>query len=417
MSAPRAPRWLDPSSPPHLFTLVALAALGALNMNAFLPSLPGMAADFAADYAVVQLAVSAYLAMTGALQLVIGPLSDRYGRRPVLIGCLGVFLFATACCVVAPTVEVFLFFRLLQSAVVSGLVLSRAIVRDMVGGAAAASRIGYVTMGMAVAPMIGPALGGFLDEAVGWRGVFAGLFTLGVATLLLTLADLGETNPHAGQSFGEQFRAYPELMRSRRFWGYALTSAFASGAFFAFLGGAPYVASEILGMSPSETGAYFGIIAAGYLIGNFLSGRFTQVVGLTGMMLAGSVTAVAAMVAATAGFHAGLVHPMTLFGTVFFVGLGNGLTMPSAMAGSLSVRPKLAGVAAGFGGALMIGGGAALSAWAGALLGPGTGPYPLLYVMAGASALAVVSTLYVMAIDRLAGPAHDVRTAEPLGAR
>ncbi|MEM7615351.1 MAG: MFS transporter, partial [Pseudomonadota bacterium] len=199
------------------------------------------------------------------------------------------------------------------------------------------------------------------------------------------------------------FRAYPELVASRRFWGYALAAAFASGSFFAFLGGGPYVATEVLGMSPGELGFYFGLIALGYMFGNFLSGRFAERTGLNTMMLLGGGVASVGLVAGCGLFAVGLIHPLVLFGTIGFVGIGNGLTLPSANAGMVSVRPHLAGSASGLGGALMIGGGAALSALTGALLGPTTGAWPLLFMMLLSSILCVVTTLYVIRRARQVG--------------
>ncbi len=274
-----APVWLDRRTPPVILTLVAITGVAALNMNIVLPALPALAAHYGASYGVVALSISAYLALTAVLQLLMGPLSDRFGRRPVILVSLAIFLAATVGCIFAPTVQSFLFFRLLQAAVASGIALSRAIVRDMVPADSAASQIGYVTMGMSLMPMIGPMIGGALVETMGWRAVFGVSLVMGAAVAVLAFADLGETNRHRSSSFGAQFRAYPELARSKRFWGYAFTAATASGAFFAFLGGGPWVATEVLGMSPTELGFYFGFIALGYMFGNFLSGRYARRVG------------------------------------------------------------------------------------------------------------------------------------------
>ena len=395
--------WLNRQTPPHIVTLVVLAGVSALNMNMILPSLPSLAAHYDAEYGVVSLAVSAYLAVTALLQLFLGPLSDRYGRRPVVLGSLAVFLVATVGCIVAPTVGAFLFFRMVQAAVASGIVLSRAIVRDMVPANRAASMIGYVTMGMSLMPMVAPMAGGFLDETFGWESVFVVTFAFGVVALWLMWADLGETNLHQSSSFLAQFRSYPELGRSRRFWGYSLTAALASGAFFAFLGGGPWVASVVLGMSPARLGFYFGFIAAGYMAGNFLSGRFAAQLGLNRMMLIGGVVSTAGMALALVLFGLGLRTPLSFFGSILFVGLGNGLLLPSANAGIVSVRPHLAGSASGLGGALMIGGGAALASATGAMLGPSTGAWPLLVTMTACSLLGILATLYVMRVARQIG--------------
>ncbi|MFQ5623347.1 MAG: multidrug effflux MFS transporter [Paracoccaceae bacterium] len=395
---------LSRTTAPHIVTLVLLSGMGALTMNIFLPSLPSMAVYFGTDYAVIQLVVTAYLGMTAVLQLVIGPLSDRYGRRPVMLWALVVFSIATVGCILAGTIEVFLAFRLLQAAVASGIVLSRAIVRDMVPADQAASMIGYVTMGMAVMPMIGPAIGGYLDEHFGWQSSFEVILVIGLLVLVLTWADLGETNTHRSQSFTQQFRAYPELALSRRFWGYALTAAFASGAFFAFLGGGPYVATQVLGMEPSEVGLHFGLIATGYMLGNFLSGRFSARAGINRMTLVGGICSSLGMSVSLVLFLSGYGSPLTLFGGIMFVGIGNGLTLPNATAGMVSVRPHLAGSASGLGGALMIGGGAALATFTGSILGPRTGAFPLLYMMLSSSMLSVVTTVYVISVARRKPP-------------
>ncbi len=397
---PRPSRFLDRTTPPHILTLVLIAGVGALNMNIFLPSLPGMARYFEADYALVQLTVSAYLAGTAVLQIFIGPLSDRYGRRPVMIGSLVVFLLATLVCIVAPTIEILLAGRILGAVVVSGLVLSRAIVRDMVGPDQAASMIGCVTMGMTLVPMVAPALGGVLDGAFGWQANFVVAFLFGALVLALVIADLGETNAAMSVSFARQFRAYPELFASRRFWGYTLTATFASGAFFSFLGGGPYVASNVLGMSPAELGYHFFFIALGYLIGNFISGRYSTAMGINRMMVAGNLIAASGMVLSLVLFGVGFYHPMAFFGPIFFVGFGNGMTLPNANAGIVSVRPHLAGSASGLGGAIMIGGGAALSVLAGSLLSPQSGPYPLLVVMLVSCLAGIAASLYVVHVAR-----------------
>jgi len=398
------PVWLDKSTPPHVVTLVAIAGIGALSMNIFLPALPAMASYFDVDYALIQLAISAYLAVVAVLQIIIGPLSDRFGRRPVLLGGLSIFVLATLGCILAPNVETLLGFRMLQAAVASGIVLSRAIVRDMVPPEKAASMIGYVTMGMSIMPMIGPAFGGVLNDAFGWQSSFIMLGLAGLLVLWLIYADLGETNRHKSANFGAQFRAYPDLIRSRRFWGYALTAGFASGAFFSFLGGAPFISKQILGLSATEMGGYFSIVAFGYMVGNFISGRFSQRAGINRMMALGSGVATLGALISLLLFEIGLLHPLSLFGPMFFVGIGNGMTLPNASAGIVSVRPHLAGSASGLSGALTIGSGAALSAFVGMLLTPETGAFPLFALMVTVSLLAILASFYVIWVAKHAEP-------------
>jgi MFS transporter, DHA1 family, multidrug resistance protein len=397
--------FFDQRTAPHILTLVIATATGALSMNVFLPSLPGMARYFETDYAVVQLAVSLYLLATALLQLVIGPASDRFGRRPIMLGSFAIFILATAAALYATRIEFLLACRVLQAFSAAGMVLSRAIIRDTVGPDEAASKIGYVTMGMALVPMVAPIAGGYLDEIYGWQSTFALALAFGILSFAIVYVDLGETNASRSSSFRAQARNYPVLLRSRRFWGYTMTAAFTSGGFFAFLGGGPYVATEMLHLRPSQYGLYFAIISLGYMAGNFLSGRYSREIGINRMMLIGNVFAASGMVLAIILFALGFYHPLSLFGPAVFTGLGNGITLPNANAGIVSVEPHLAGTASGLGGALQIGGGAVLAVIAGALLSPATGPYPLFWVMLISALLALCSTLLVIHAARQHGPA------------
>lgn len=389
-------RFLDRTTPPHIFTLVFMAGVAAMNMSAFLPSLPGMAAYFGTRYEVMQLSVSLYLAVNAALQLVIGPISDRYGRRQTTLVCLTIFALATIGCLLSPTVEIFLVFRMLQGVVAVGLVLSRAVVRDMVPQNEAASMIGYVTMGMALVPMVAPMIGGALDSAFGWHATFIFLLFGGLFVLSLCWADLGETAPGSGRTFREQFRDYPELLRSRRFWGYVFSAAFASGGFFAFLGGAPWVAQNVYGLNSFQAGIGFGAPAIGYAIGNGISGRYSVRVGINSMVRAGATLAAAGAAVASVLALFGLDNAWLFFGCCTFLGIGNGMVIPNASAGMLSVRPHLAGTASGLGSFFMIGGGAALSVVAGIALRFGHGSLPLLLLMTLSLVLGLVSVLYVI---------------------
>ena len=396
MTTPLPPvRLMDRTTPPHIVTLVLLAGLSALTMNIFLPSLPGMAEWFGVSYGLMQQSVALYLALSAALQIVIGPLSDRYGRRKVMLWSLGLFLIATVGTLVAPNATVFLICRMAQAVIASGMVLSRAIVRDMVSDAQAASMIGYVTMGMSLVPMIGPVIGGWLDEVFGWQANFALLLGLGVAVMALAWADLGETAVLRDASILAQMRQYPVLLTSPRFWGYCLAAAFASGCFFAYLGGAPYVGTEIFGLSSSEIGALFALTAVGYTAGNYASGRWSVRVGMNRMVLIGTLITTAGLGVLLALTLAGLSGPAVFFGLTVAMGIGNGVCLPSANAGILSVRPEVAGTASGLGGAIIIGGGAALAALAGVILPPGSTEVPLILLMLASSVASLGAILFV----------------------
>lgn len=378
-------------TPPTITTLILLSGLSALGMNIFLPSLPNMTDHFQTDYRLMQLSVALYLAVNAALQVVIGPIADKAGRRPVILWGLALFLLATLGTIFAPTAEIFLFFRMCQAVVAVGIVLSRAAVRDMYEQDQAASMLGYVTMGMAVVPMIGPAIGGLLDEIFGWQANFWLLFLLGALTLVLVYLDFGETTLKSGKTLIAQFSEYPELLTSPRFWGYSLASGFCSGAFFAYLGGAPFVGTEVFDMNPAEMGIYFGAPAIGYFFGNFVSGRYSMRFGVNRMVMWGCWLNAFGVALSLAVMMMGLGSALTFFGFMTFVGLGNGMAIPNATAGALSVRVHLAGTASGLNGAIMLGGGAALSGLAGFLLTPETGALPLLWLMLVTSVLGVLA--------------------------
>ena len=389
-------RFLDRATPPHIITLILLAGVAGLAMNVFLPSLPNMALHFETEYWVLQMSVAAYFAMNAVLQILIGPVSDNLGRRPVVLWGLLLFTVASIGCIYAPNATVFLMFRMCQAIIVTAMVLSRAIIRDVVSADKAASLIGYVTMGMAVVPMLGPMLGGLLDETFGWQASFWLMALSGFGMFVLCYFDQGETKRATGETLRQQFGHYPELFSSPRFWGYSIASGLTSGAFFAYLGGAPYVGTEIFKLSPAILGFYFGAPALGYFIGNFLSGRYSMRIGINSMVLYGTIIATIATVASLLVFSIGQGSPVSFFGFMTIVGIGNGLTIPNATSGMLSVRPHLAGTASGLGGAIMIGFGAILSALAGIILTGSDTALPVLWLMVASTLGGLISAIYVI---------------------
>jgi DHA1 family bicyclomycin/chloramphenicol resistance-like MFS transporter len=258
-------------------------------------------------------------------------------------------------------------------------------------------------MGMAVVPMIGPAIGGLLEESFGWKANFWLPFALGALTLTLTYVDFGETSAKSGRTLLQQFREYPELLMSPRFWGYSLSSACSSGAFFAYLGGAPFIGTEVFGMSAAEVGIYFGAPALGYFLGNFFSGRYSVRFGINRMVLWGTWLNAVGVALSAVLFLTGFGTALSFFGFMTFVGVGNGMTIPNATSGALSVRPHLAATASGLSGAIMLGGGAGLSALAGALLTVETGAMPLLWLMLVTAILAIAAIASVIWRERQLG--------------
>jgi DHA1 family bicyclomycin/chloramphenicol resistance-like MFS transporter len=394
-AAPAAP----PRRPP-IVALVAVSALSPFAINSVVPSMPAIEHAFATSYGRVQLILSLFLAAIAVSQIFIGPLSDRFGRRPVLLAGLGVFVLATLACPFAPTIEALIGMRIVQGATgCVGIVLSRAIVRDLFDRRQAASMLGYVTMGLAVAPMVAPAIGGILQELFDWTAIFWFMAALGAACLAVTWRFISETNRRRTSelSFRTMFADFARLLRDSDFLLFTASSSLSTGVFFAFLGGAPYVAERILGLAPSVYGFWFGVIAVGYAIGNFVSGRYTERFGVARMILAGSALALVAASLPAILFLFGILGPATLFFPMSLSGIANGLSLPSAISGAVSVRPEIAGAASGLSGAAQIGMGAILSAIGGMLLAGGSSPMPMFLLMIAAAGLALLVAFAIAA--------------------
>ena len=387
-------------TPPAIATLILLTGATTLSLNMFLPSLVNIAAEFDADYALVSASIAGYLVMTAVLQVIIGPLSDRFGRRPVMLWAVAVFALASLGCLLAGDIWTFLAFRMAQGAIITGGALARVIVRDTRDPADAVGLIGYISMAMAIAPMLGPMIGGALDEAFGWRASFALYSAIGFLLIIITWVDLGETNAQPSATFAKQIAAWPALFRSGAFWAYAGCVTFSTGAFYAFIAGVPLVGAAVFDISPGMIGVYMGSITAGFFCGSFVAARLARRVAPSTMMIAGRVVACAGPGAGLILFATGVTHELALFGATIFVGIGNGLTMPAANVGVMNVRADLAGTASGLSGAMTVAGGAVLTWMAGALVNAETGAVTLLSLMLGASFMGLLSALWA---------AHHVR--------
>ena len=388
--------FLNNKTAPHLLTLILMSGMSVTSMSVFLPSLPSMTEFFKTDYALMQLSISLYLACTAIVQLVAGPLSDYFGRRRVVLSALVILIFATIGCYLSKSIETFLFFRILQASIATLMVISKAIVRDMASPEKAASMLGYVTMGMSVAPMIAPSIGGLFETYYNWQATFLFVIILSFGLFLLCWFDLGETNKEKNKSLREQVSEYPILFASRRFWGYVFAAAFSTGTFFAFLGGAPFVGSKVFNLSPATMGVLFGLPALGFFGGNFLTGKFSMRIGIDRMILLGTIAQIFGMGMSLIISILGFGTAFTFFGFCIFIGIGNGLTLANSTAGMLSIRPSVAGTASGIGGAIQIGGGSALATLAGFLLSNSEGAYALQIIMFLSALMGFICILYVM---------------------
>lgn len=380
-------------TPPHLLTLILLSGFSPLSLNMFMPSLANIADDLATDYATVSLSISGYLAITAVIQLIIGPLSDRIGRRPVLLAAVFIFTCASVGCILAQDIETFLFFRMLQGGMTAGYSLSMVIVRDTRSERQAASLIGYIGMSMAIAPMLGPVLGGLLDTAFGWRANFIFYAVSGLILIAVCWFDLGETRPDNTQKSGSSEKM-TTLVKEPLFWAFSLCGAFSVGAFFIFLTGVPLVARLEFGVTTAMLGVYIGSITLGFMFGGFIAGRFGPRFELTTMMIAGRIVACFGLATGLVLLALGFGTPLFFFASTIFVGIGNGITMPGSNTGAMSVRPELAGSAAGLNGAMMVAGGAVLTAATGSIMSDDNGAQTLLVLMLGASVVSLCLAIW-----------------------
>lgn len=365
----------------------------------FMPSLANIAADLQTSYSTVIWSVSGYLAITAIVQLIVGPLADRIGRRPVLIVALGVFAVASVGCVMAQDIQTFLFFRMLQGGMTAGYALSLAIVRDTRTEREAVSLIGYIGMSMALAPMLGPVVGGMLDTVFGWRATFVFYAVAGFFLFGLCWIDLGETRQEKADMTATSSGA-GALLADLRFWAYALCSAFSVGGFYIFITGVPLVAAASFGISTAELGLYIGSITLGFMTGGFIAGRFGARVDLSVMLIAGRLVPVIGLSAGLGLFAAGFTSPLLFLASTICVGLGNGLSMPSSSTGAMSVRPDLAGSAAGWSGAMIVACGALLTAITGPILNGSGSVTTLLSLMLCVSTLALAFGLWATVLRR-----------------
>ncbi len=378
---------------PSVIALIIISSVSPFAINSIVPSLPAIATAFQAEYGRVQLVLSLFLASIAISQIFIGPLSDRFGRRPVLLTGLIAFTVVSLVAPLAPTIDSLIGLRVIQGATgCVGIVLGRAIVRDLFDRRRAASMLGYVTMGLAVAPMLAPVIGGLLQQAFDWSAIFLFTALLGLASIAVTWAYVPETNLHPTTklSFSTVFRDFAQLLRNADFLLFAAVSGLSTGVFFAFLGGAPYVSEHILGLSPGVYGIWFGVAPVGYILGNYVSGRFTEQFGVSRMILAGSAMALIATALSPLLFYLGFASASALFMPMVVIGVANGLLLPSAISGAVSVRPDIAGAASGLSGAAQIGMGAILSAAAGAVLTGSETAMPMFALMVGAAFLALL---------------------------
>ncbi len=375
-----------PSNPGRLIVLLAaLVAFAPLSIDTYLPSLPLIASDLNASAASVQLTISLFLVGLCAGMLVYGPLSDRYGRRPLLLGGMGLYLVATLGCIFAGSVEQLVawrFFQALGGAAAS--VLARAIVRDLFALAEAAKVLSLMHLVTMLATLVAPLLGSLLMELDGWRTVFLGLLLFGVLCLLFTAWKIDETHApdQRGASLAKVFLAYWHIATQPLALGYILCMGLAFGGMFAFITASPFVYMEIFGVSPRGYAWLFGLNVAGIILMTLINARLVSRLGPLRMLALGAgLAGLAALGLLLAGLTGWGGLALIVAWVVLYVSV-TGLLGANCVASLLALYPRQAGAAAGLAVACQFALGALFSAAVSALA-DGT-PRPMCLALAGA---------------------------------
>jgi len=341
---------IEPISPPPLAVLVLSTAISTLALHTVLPALPEMATVFDIPSGDIGFVVTAYLAGLAAAQLIVGPLSDRFGRRPILIGGIALYLVMTILCMAAPTAGWLFAARALQAfGGCAGMVLGRTIIRDCYPRERAASGMGYLSVALATGSMMAPGIGAFIVAYVGWRGAFIALAVIGMASLASTWRYMPETNQAKIDRLDLSILVlnYRWLLRSRTFLMYSGAVSFQLASWFAFVTIMPAALVTVFHQPATAYGLWVFLPMTGYVVGNGIVGRLSVRVGGQRLIQLGcaiSALGAAAMIAGAAGLVPG---PLAFFGPMAIIVIGNGLISPNANVAAISVNPAIMGAASG----------------------------------------------------------------------
>jgi DHA1 family bicyclomycin/chloramphenicol resistance-like MFS transporter len=352
-----------------LLLLVAMTGVAPISLYMLVPALPKLATAFGRDISLTQMTVSLYMVGIACSQLVMGPLSDRFGRRPVLLSGLALMVVASAACIFAQDLPQLIIARFLQAlGGASGMVISRAIIRDLYERDQIGAKISLVIAVMMIAQMLSPLTGGLVETAFGWRAIFYLITAAVLVTVIAIVLLLPETR--RGRLPGNGFRGdFGGLFKSRAFVGFMLCQVLASQIIFAFAGGGPYIVVTQMSRTSAEYGAWFATTGFAYLIGNLFCVRFAPRHSLERLIWFGLALQFVGSALNLAWSITGINQaPSFLFGTQMIVMFANAFVMSNSAAGAISVRPDAAGTASGAMGFLQMGIGSLVSQF-GAYLG------------------------------------------------
>jgi DHA1 family bicyclomycin/chloramphenicol resistance-like MFS transporter len=338
------------SGPALKAMLIMLGFIGPFALQIFLPSVPGLIDEFGVDHATVQLTISLYLATFAVAQLCLGPLSDRFGRRRVILAGVATYVVAPVICANAASIEALAAGRMLQAVgACAGLMFSRVVARDLYGRDMGAAMIGFITMSTALMGAATPLLGGWIDVTFGWRISFWLAAVFGAVVLTVTYLWFPETHPGGrGTSVLATFVDGRRLLRSPMFLGYACHGMCTLSAWYAMVAGLPFAMVDALKQSPTAFGAYFPLLSLGYMTGNLLTSRIAASWGIHRMLNVGIALALLACPLMLAWCLVLGPSPLALFLPMGLISLGHGLSQPAATSAAIGVIPTLAGSAAGF---------------------------------------------------------------------
>ena len=383
---------LDRLSKRMIILLAAVSALGPVGMQILLPALPVIKQKFFVSNDVAQLTLSLSMLAIAIGTLVYGPLSDKYGRKRVMLLGIVITAIGSIVCFVADSIILLISGRFIQAfGGAVGLVLARAIVRDVYGPEEAARVIATLVMVMVVLPMMSPALGGELMQRFGFESVFIVIaFASAIAFVFLFLW-LPETlaKPVPFEGVKSMLMTFSKLFASRVFCGYAFCVTFVSVVFFSFISAAPEIMVSVLKRPPTEYGYYFIMIPVGFMTGNYVARHFGRTISIDNMIAIGASIGVFGIVLALLLQTLGMSSPVALFLPIALAVFGNGITLPNAQAAAINEFPEYAGTASGLTGFLQMAV-SSVAAQAVALIFNGT-VYPLLGLMLVASIISLLT--------------------------